>query len=64
MAMVLGQSFNFLIAGGTDLDSLARIEATFAGDANGGSEICYRRKNGSECFHGCERARQSDHFRQ
>ncbi|GAA2850850.1 MULTISPECIES: hypothetical protein [Aminobacter] len=45
---MLGQSFNFLIAGGTDLDSLARIEATFAGDANGGSEICYRRKNGSE----------------
>ncbi len=45
---LLGQSFNFLMARGTDLDSLARIEAAFAGDVTGGSEICYRRKNGSE----------------
>ncbi|QND44492.1 PAS domain S-box protein (plasmid) [Rhizobium lusitanum] len=43
---VLGQSFNFLMARGTDPDSLARIEAAFAGTV-GGSEISYRRKNGS-----------------
>ncbi|WP_353034659.1 HWE histidine kinase domain-containing protein [Mesorhizobium sp. M1328] len=44
---VLGQSFNFLMARGTDPDSLARIEAAFAGNAVGGSEISYRRKDGS-----------------
>jgi PAS domain S-box-containing protein len=44
---VLGQSFNFLMARGTDLDSLARIEAAFAGNSVGGSEISYRRKDGS-----------------
>jgi PAS domain S-box-containing protein len=43
---VLGQSFNFLMARGTDPDSLARIEAAFGG-AIGGSEIFYRRKDGS-----------------
>jgi PAS domain S-box-containing protein len=43
---VLGQSFNFLMARGTDPDSLARIDAAFAGTV-GGSEISYRRKNGS-----------------
>ncbi|WP_246485364.1 PAS domain-containing protein [Aminobacter carboxidus] len=45
---LLGQSLNFLMARGTDLDSLARIEAAFAGAVTGGSEICYRRKNRSE----------------
>ena len=45
---VLGQSFNFLMARGTDPDSLTRIEAAFAGNSAGGSEICYRRKDGSE----------------
>jgi PAS domain S-box-containing protein len=45
---VLGQSFNFLMAQGTDPDSLARIAAAFAGTSKGGSEICYRRKDGSE----------------
>lgn len=44
---VLGQSFNFLMARGTDRDSLARIEAAFAGNSIGGSEISYRRKDGS-----------------
>ncbi|MGM4983073.1 HWE histidine kinase domain-containing protein [Rhizobium sp. SG570] len=43
---VLGQSFNFLMARGTDPDSLARIDAAFAG-TTGGSEISYRRKDGS-----------------
>ena len=43
---VLGQSFNFLMARGTDPDALARIDAAFAG-TTGGSEISYRRKDGS-----------------
>ncbi|SIT56873.1 Blue-light-activated histidine kinase 1 [Mesorhizobium prunaredense] len=45
---VLAQSFNFLMARGTDSDALARIETAFAGNTTGGSEICYRRKDGSE----------------
>jgi PAS domain S-box-containing protein len=45
---VLGQSFNFLMARGTDPDSLARIAAAFARTSKGGLEICYRRKDGSE----------------
>jgi PAS domain S-box-containing protein len=44
---VLGQSFNFLMARGTDPDSLARVKAAFAGRSVGGSEISYRRKDGS-----------------
>jgi PAS domain S-box-containing protein len=45
---VLGQSFNFLMARGTDKAALARIEDAFRGDGLGGSEIRYRRKDGSE----------------
>lgn len=45
---VLGQSFNFLMARGADPEALARIDAAFAGISRGGSEICYRRKDGSE----------------
>ena len=49
---VLGQSFNFLMARGTDKAALTRIEAEFKGgshdDDNSGSEIRYRRKDGSE----------------
>lgn len=45
---VLGQSFNFLMARGTDPDSRARIDAAFASTSKGGSEICYHRKDGSE----------------
>jgi PAS domain S-box-containing protein len=44
---VLGQSFNFLMERGTDTDSLSRIKAAFAGKSVGGSEISYRRKDGS-----------------
>lgn len=44
---VLGQSFNFLMARGADPDSLSRIEAAFASRSTGGSEISYRRKDGS-----------------
>jgi two-component sensor histidine kinase len=35
------------MARGADLEVLARIEATFAGNAAGGSEISYRRRDGS-----------------
>jgi PAS domain S-box-containing protein len=45
---VLGQGFNFLMAHGADADALARIEAEFHGDMSSGSEILYRRKDGSE----------------
>ena len=42
---VLGQSFNFLMARGTDPKALAQIEAAF--DGSSGAEIRYRRKDGS-----------------
>lgn len=45
---VLGQSFNFLMAHAADADALALIQAAFEGKTNGGSEILYRRKDGSE----------------
>src|SRR5688572_19984546 len=45
---VLGQSFNFLMARGTDKTALTRIEREFKGDDPRGSEIRYRRKDGSE----------------
>lgn len=45
---VLGQSFNFLMARGTDPETLERIETAFAGNGVKGSEISYRRKDGSQ----------------
>lgn len=45
---VLGQSFNFLMARGTDKAALTQIEAEFTGDNHSGSEIRYRRKDGSK----------------
>lgn len=45
---VLGQSFNFLMARGTDKSALTKIEGEFKGDNHAGSEIRYRRKDGSE----------------
>ena len=45
---VLGQSFNFLMARGADPKALARVEAAFEGSHDHGSEIRYRRKDGSE----------------
>ena len=33
---VLGQSFNFLMAHGADAEALAKIEAEFEGDSDGG----------------------------
>jgi PAS domain S-box-containing protein len=44
---VLGQSFNFLMARGTEVEALAKIEDAFAETGDGGSEISYRRKDGS-----------------
>ena len=51
-AEVLGQSFNFLMAHGADTEALARIEAEFKGTSGNGSEIRYRRKDGSEFWAG------------
>ena len=44
---VLGQSFNFLMARGTDEKACALIEAVFDGVFEGGAEIRYRRKDES-----------------
>jgi PAS domain S-box-containing protein len=44
---VLGHGFNFLMARGADRKALAQVEAAFETSANGGSEIHYRRKDGS-----------------
>ena len=44
---VLGHSFNFLIARGADPEALAQVEAAFEGSTDHGSEIRYRRKDGS-----------------
>ena len=45
---VLGQGFNFLLAQGADEEALAKIGDEFAGNSTGGTEVQYRRKDGSE----------------
>ena len=45
---VLGQDFNFIMAHAADADALRQIEAEFVGHSDGGAEILYRRKDGSE----------------
>lgn len=45
---VLGHSFNFLMAQGTDPKALALVEAAFKGTDDHSSEVCYRRKDGSK----------------
>jgi PAS domain S-box-containing protein len=45
--VVLGQSFNFLMARGADHKALMQVEAAFEGSDDGGAEIYYRRKDGS-----------------
>jgi PAS domain S-box-containing protein len=45
---VLGQSFNFLMARGTDRKALALVEAAFEACDDHSSEVRYRRKDGSE----------------
>jgi len=49
---VLGKSFNFLMAHGADAEALARIKNAFEGTSNGGAEVLYRRKDGSEFWTG------------
>ena len=44
---VLGQSFNFLMARGADHKALSQVDAAFKGSTDCGSEIHYRRKDGS-----------------
>lgn len=45
---VLGQSFNFLMAQGADTNALTRIRTEFESGSHRGTEILYRRKDGSE----------------
>jgi len=45
---ILGQSFNFLLAPGTDPRAMAEVEAEFEGESDSGSEIRCHRKDGSE----------------
>ena len=49
---VLGQGFNFLLAHAADAEALTRIKAEFEGDSSSGSEVLYRRKDGSEFWAG------------
>lgn len=44
---VLGQNFNFLMVHDDDAGALARVEAEFEGAPQAGTEILYRRKDGS-----------------
>ena len=45
---VLGQNFDFLMVDRADAEALARIAGEFEGRLDGGSEVLYRRKDGSE----------------
>lgn len=45
---VLGQPFNFLMADGADTAALKRIKIEFEANVEAGTEILYRRKDGSE----------------
>ena len=45
---LLGRSFNFLMAQGTDPKELARVEAAFRSTDDHSSEVCYQRKDGSK----------------
>jgi PAS domain S-box-containing protein len=45
---VLGKSFNFLLAHATDSEALVRIKNEFEGTSDSGTEVLYRRKDGSE----------------
>jgi PAS domain S-box-containing protein len=45
---VLGKSFNFLMAHGADAEALTRIKTEFEGSSGSGTDVLYRRKDGSE----------------
>ncbi len=49
---VLGKSFNFLMAHGADAEALTRIKDEFEGTSECGTEVLYRRKDGSEFWTG------------
>ena len=49
---VLGKSFNFFMAHGADAEALTRIKNQFEGASDGGTEVLYRRKDGSEFWTG------------
>lgn len=45
---MLGKGFNFLMTHGSDAEALTRIRAEFEGLSSSGTEVLYRRKDGSE----------------
>ena len=45
---VLGKSLNFLMANDSDAEALTRIKAEFEALSSSGTEVLYRRKDGSE----------------
>ena len=45
---VLGKSFSFLMANGSDAEALTRIKAEFEGSSSSGLEVLCRRKDGGE----------------
>lgn len=49
---VLGKSFNFLMAHGADVQAQELIKSEFEGKSASGSEVLYRRKDGSEFWAG------------
>jgi PAS domain S-box-containing protein len=49
-AETLGQSFDSLLAWGTDADAIARVNAALRGSSETGSEVHYRRKDGTESW--------------
>jgi PAS domain S-box-containing protein len=49
-AEILGQSFNSLLAWGTDADVIAQVSAAFKGSPDTDPEVHYRRKDGTECW--------------
>ena len=49
---VLGKRFNFGMAHGADDVALARIRNEFEGTSDGGTEVLYHRKDGSEFWAG------------
>jgi PAS domain S-box-containing protein len=45
---VLGKSFSFLMANGSEAEALTRIKAEFEGSSSSGLEVLCRRKDGGE----------------
>ena len=47
---VLAQSFTFILAAGTDEETVRQVEAAFADSSSEEPEVHYRRKDGNECW--------------